>query len=118
MCRSVTLAMSLNAFLIAVVAAQQEQPMGPMAPKPGKEHLELAKMEGVWDAVTTIGDKKTKGEATYKMDCGGLWLASTFKGEMEGQPFTGRGLDSYDPAKKRYVGVWVDSMITSPLIME
>ena len=32
--------------------------------------------------------------------------------------FTGKGLDSYDAGKKKYVSVWVDNMITTPLVME
>jgi uncharacterized protein DUF1579 len=113
----------LIAFAIAValstrVTAQQEQ-QHPPAPKPGPEHAEMKKLEGTWDTVTTMADGKTsKGEATYKMECGGLWLTSDFKGDFQGAAFQGKGMDSYDPAKKKYVAVWVDSMMTAPLIME
>ena len=55
---------------------------------------------------------------TYKMEVGGLWLTSTFDGELGGMKFSGRGFDSYDPAKKKYVAVWMDSMSTSPMTME
>src|SRR5207247_10306253 len=54
----------------------------------------------------------------YKMDLGVLWLTSTFEGEFGGMKFSGRGYDTYDPIKKKYVGVWVDSMSTSPMTME
>ena len=60
----------------------------------------------------------SKGTMTYKMEVGGLWLTSNFEGEFAGQKFHGKGLDSYDAGKKKYVGVWVDNMVTSPLIME
>ena len=43
-------------------------------------------------------------------DLGGFFLVSEFKGEMAGKPFQGRSLTGYDPFKKKYVGVWVDSM--------
>ena len=52
------------------------------------------------------------------MDLGGLWLLGSLESEFGGMKFQGRGMDSYDPAKKKYVGVWIDSMSTSPLVME
>ncbi|HMC09854.1 MAG TPA: DUF1579 domain-containing protein [Pirellulaceae bacterium] len=110
---------SLIAGLLLAIGTVSAQQSSPPAPTPGPEHARLKKMEGTWDAVMTEPDgKKTKGEMNYKMECGGLWLASDFKGEHMGKPFHGKGLDSYDPAKKKYVGVWVDSWITSPLHME
>jgi hypothetical protein len=120
MSRVVTLAQCLLVALLAGVAtAQQSQQQQPAPPKPGSEHLHLKKLEGNWDClVTSMDGKKTKGEASYKMECGGLWLVSDFKGEYDGAPFQGKGMDTYDPAKKKYVSVWVDSMMTTPLIME
>ena len=41
---------------------------------------------------------------------GGLWVASTFQGDFGGMTFEGRGQFGYDPAKKKYVGTWIDSM--------
>ena len=52
------------------------------------------------------------------MDLGGLWLSSNFEGEFGGAKFQGKGFDSYDQAKKKYVAVWVDSMMTTPMTME
>jgi Protein of unknown function (DUF1579) len=52
------------------------------------------------------------------MDLGGLWLTGTFEGEFAGMKFSGRGLDSYDAMKKKYIGIWVDSMSTSPMVSE
>ena len=100
------------ACLIAPPANAQE------TPKPGPEHEILKKQVGTWDATMKMEGMETKAIATYKMDLGGLWLASTFEGEFGGMKFSGRGLDSYDPAKKKYVAVWVDSMSTSPMVME
>lgn len=103
----------------AALAAQQEKKEEYQYPQPVAEHLELKKAEGTWDTVMKMPDgKSSKGVATYKMECGGLWLVSDLKGEFEGLPFHGKGLDSYDAAKKTYVSIWVDSMITTPLIME
>jgi hypothetical protein len=33
-------------------------------------------------------------------------------------PFQGKGMDGYDLLKKKYVSVWVDSMISAPMIFE
>src|SRR5687768_222046 len=87
-------------------------------PKPGPEHELLKKLEGSWEATAKGGPAETKGTMTWKMDLGGLWLISKFEGDFAGQKFHGHGMDSYDPHKKKYVGVWVDSMSTSPLVME
>ena len=87
-------------------------------PSPGPEHMELKKLEGDWVATIKGQGGESKGTMTYRMECGGLWLASTFKGDFGGQAFEGRGLDSYDPQKKKYVNVWVDSMSVRPMIFE
>ena len=48
---------------------------------------------------------------TNVVGCGGLCLISDFKGELApGQAFHGHGTSSWDPAKKKYVGSWTDSM--------
>jgi hypothetical protein len=87
-------------------------------PKPGPEHDVLKKFVGTWDATMKSPAGESKGVMTYKMDLGGLWLLSSFEGDFAGQKFAGKGLDSFDQAKKKYVAVWVDNMVTSPLVME
>jgi hypothetical protein len=87
-------------------------------PKPGPEHEILKKMEGNWDITMKFGGMEVKGTVTQKMELGGLWLVSSVEGEFGGTKFQGKGLDSYDPAKKKYVSVFVDNMSTSPLLME
>ena len=87
-------------------------------PKPGPEHEMLKKLEGTWDATAKSGGTESKGTMTYKMALNGLWLTSKFEGEFAGQKFEGHGMDSYDPFKKKFVSVWIDTMATSPLVME
>ncbi|MGQ0634134.1 MAG: DUF1579 domain-containing protein [Planctomycetaceae bacterium] len=88
-------------------------------PTPGPEHEMLKTMIGTWDAVTKLeGAAPSKAVATYKMECSGLWLTSNFEGDFEGIRFQGKGLDSYDAKKKKFIGVWVDSMQTTPMIFE
>src|SRR5437762_9445656 len=84
----------------------------------GPEHDAFKKLEGTWTAKLKMGDNESAGTMTYKMECGGLWLTSDFRGEFDGQKFQGRGLDGYDPEKKKYVSVWVDSMSTRPMLLE
>jgi hypothetical protein len=55
---------------------------------------------------------------TYKMDLGGLWLVEDFTGDFGGMSFHGRGMTSYDAAKKKYVMVWVDSFTTDVSVLE
>ena len=86
--------------------------------KPGPEHDYLKKMEGTWDATVKFGDQESKGTMTHKMELGGRWLTSDFEGDFGGQKFQGKGFDGYDPVKKKYVAVWVDSMSNSPMVSE
>jgi hypothetical protein len=99
-------------LLIVPAAVAQE------FPKPGPEHAQLKRVEGTWEATVKSEGHESKGTMTYKMELGGLWLVGDFKGEFMGQTFTGKGLDTYDPMKKKYVSVWFDSMSASPMVME
>lgn len=92
----------------------QEMPL----PKPTSHHLALKRAEGTWDAVVKMYEAPGKPPMISKavevntVVPGGLWLTSEFKSEMFGTPFEGRGIFGYDPATKRHVGTWVDSMVT------
>lgn len=99
------------AVVFAPVAVAQD------APKPGPEHEILKKMVGDWTLTMKFGGMESKGTVVYKMDLGGLWLSSAMESELFGAKFSGRGMDTYDAGRKKYVGVWIDSMGTSPLVM-
>jgi len=97
--------------LVSPVNAQEPQ-------SPGQEHKDLMSLEGTWDATMKMPDgAEIKCVSDFKAICHGMWLESDFKGDFGGLPFHGRGLDGYDPAKKQYVSVWVDSMTGSPLVL-
>src|SRR5262245_39137049 len=89
------------AVLAAAVAAPSARSQE--FPKPGPEHEQLKKLEGNWDTTFKVAGQESKGKATYKMGVGGLWLLSTYEGEIAGMKFFGRGMDSYDPNKKKFV---------------
>jgi hypothetical protein len=97
------------ALLILLTSAPAQEP-----PKPEKEHDNLKRLVGAWDAETAFG----KGTMTYKMGLGGLWLIGDFEGEFGGMKFQGKSLDTYDAATKKYRSVWVDSFSTAPRITE
>ncbi len=86
--------------------------------KPGPEHEMLKKREGTWSTLMKAGGMEYKGAVTYKMELGGLWLVGSMDSDLGGQQFSGKSLDTYDARKKKYVGVWFDSMSTTPMTME
>jgi hypothetical protein len=90
----------------------------PEMPKPGPEHAKLKQLEGTWEATMDFRGQKSSGTMTYKMEMGGFYLVSHFTGEFGGMKFEGRGMDTYDPNKKKYVGVWADNMAPAIMMME
>lgn len=86
----------------SLARAQADQ--APPMPKPGPEHALLKMDEGTWDAVVEMVP--------------GLCLISDFTGDVMGMPFLGHGITTWDPAKKKYVGAWTDSMSTGLAIGE
>ena len=107
-----TLAIALLSLLALTAPALAQ---GPPMPTPGPEHEMLKKDVGTWDATVEMFTAPgappavSKGTETVTM-LGGFWQLSEFKSEMMGQPFEGRGTSGYDPVKKKYVGIWVDTM--------
>ena len=61
---------------------------------------------------------KPEGKVAYKSEFGGLMVSGLLEGEMFGAKFTGKSMDSYDAAKKKYFSVWVDSMSGVPMMLE
>src|SRR5262245_27155196 len=96
--------MCLSVILLGCASASLAQQ--PRLPKPGPEHAALQKMDGTWDAqITLLGSVKAKGQATFRMECGGLWCERDFKCDLGGLALHTKGLDGYDPVKKKYVSV-------------
>ena len=106
-------ALAVALLLVSATKAQQ-----PELPKPGPEHEFLKKMEGTWDVAMKFEGGESKGTVTYKMDLGGLWLSSSLEADLGGMKFQGKGMDTYDAKKQKYVSVWFDSMGTHPMLME
>jgi hypothetical protein len=109
--RSLALAALTVACLAGAVAAQE-------APKPGPEMAVLKEAEGTWDALINSQGSESKGVLTSRLGLNGLWLMDQFTGDFSGLKFEGRGATSYDPNKKKYTGIWIDSMTPSPMVLE
>lgn len=101
---------------VAIVAGPIARAQEPV--KPGPEHDMLKKWEGTWDVTMKMEGTEAKGTSTFKMELGGLWLASALDIELFGTKFAGKGMDTYDAKKKKFVSIWCDSMSTSPMILE
>ncbi len=109
MCVSLVIALGLTT---APAMAQE----GPPLPKPGPEHDIFKEIEGTWAArleswaTPEAEPTVSTGVETTRVGCGGLCLITDFEGSFMDMPFEGHGTDTYDPAKKKYVGSWTDSM--------
>jgi hypothetical protein len=91
---------------------------------PGKEHKELAKMDGDWTFTSkmwmdpTAPPTVSEGTATFEMILGGRYQQMKVSGKMMGMDFNGIGINGYDNAKKVWVSSWIDNFGTGMLYME
>ena len=89
-----------------------------MQAKPQKEHDWLQRMVGEWTSEAHASMGPDKPPETFRgtesvRSIGGLWVMCEGRGEM---PSGGTALTimtlGYDPARKRYVGTFIGSMMT------
>jgi Protein of unknown function (DUF1579) len=93
-------------------SAPRKKEAGAMAmPEPTAEHKWLAEGSGKFKVTGTMhaptGPMPMNGIQTNTMQQGGLWQIVDFK--TDDGKYTGHGVTGYDPAKKKFVGVWVDN---------
>jgi hypothetical protein len=99
-----------------------ESQQGFQLPQAGVEHAVFQKDVGTWDAQVEVHPapgappQLSQGMMVGRLMCGGQWLVMDFKNETSG--FEGHGLYGWDPAKKKYVGTWVDNMRTTLALAE
>src|SRR5262245_54034491 len=93
-------------------------------PEPQREHQWLQKLVGDWtfenEATMAPGQPPMKFSGTESVrSLGGLWVLCEGKGEMPGGG-VGTTLMTlgYDPAKKRFVGTCIGSMMTNMWVYE
>ena len=110
--------------MVAGLAAQEEREKKQQPGKdekgmptftPSKEHQVLKKFDGAGEFTSKcmmpgMDEMEGKGTETCRMSYGGFWSDIEAKGMMAGKDWSGRGFCGWDPQKKKYVGVWIDSM--------
>ncbi len=92
--------------------------------KAGPQHKGLEKFLGTWETATrfqmggnwSAADKGT-AEFTWLFP-GGKWLQQKTRGTMMGMPMEGFGVHGYDNYKRKYVGLWINSLGTNMLTFE
>jgi hypothetical protein len=95
-----------------------------MKAEPQKEHRWLEKLVGEWtyegEALMGPGQPPVKSRGTQTgRSIGGLWILSEGKSEMPGGwPATMIITLGYDPARKRFVGTFIGSMMTNLWVYE
>ncbi len=93
-----------------------------VAKAPTKEHEELLKTVGEWDAVMKMSPEpgapamELPGTERVVPIRNGRYVWSDFKMQWQGKPFEGHALCGYDTAQKKYVTYWFES--TSPTVAE
>jgi hypothetical protein len=82
--------------------------------QPSKEHQLLKQFDGDWEfkaKCNVPGQEAMEGQGTEtcRLTLGGFWLECEDKGTIKNKDWSGKGFIGWDPAKKKYMGVWVDS---------
>lgn len=110
--RNLLISVTMFALLSGAAIAQEQ----PEFPGPEKEHQLLKRFVGEWETTS----KGSMGTDSPPMECSGtiesrmigeFWVVNEMQGTPQGMPMRGMQTIGYDPAKKKYVGTWVDSMM-------
>jgi hypothetical protein len=116
-CVALLFAPFFNPTLVAL------EPAPPEMEKPGEHHQHLKMMAGTWDVQLKMHHAPGQvmdgtGVEIAKIQPGGFWLISNFTGTAAGMKFNGHGVLGYEAHKKRYTGVWTDSVASVMLVSE
>lgn len=96
----------------SLLSAQDAKPPHAM---PSDEHAFLHQFAGEWKTNGRGTDLSGKdvdmvGFESDRMVIGDFWLSFVYRSQVNDKLFVGHGMIGYDPQKKKYVGIWVDSM--------
>ena len=72
----------------------------------GKEHEWLKKFVGDWEMTSDQGTAEMESSMLGK-----LWVVNESDMEIQGQKMKSIQLIGYNPEKKKFVGIWADSMV-------
>jgi hypothetical protein len=116
--RWMTLWTTLGCMWMAL-GLQAQEPGYQGVPAAPKDHAGAVKVlkqfEGEWDfgMKSSLPGKEAKsgqGTENARMAYGGQWLRCEDEGaDAAGKPFSGQCIIGYDPHKKKYTGLWIDS---------
>ncbi|MEM7168404.1 MAG: DUF1579 family protein [Planctomycetota bacterium] len=103
---ALALLVTAAAGFAAGTANSQEAAKSPLS----AEHKWLASLAG--DYTVKVSGMMGESDGTHRIESklGGLWSVSHFESKMMGQPFQGLEVMGFDPLKKKFVSIWVDSM--------
>jgi hypothetical protein len=129
---AVALSLLALAVLATMPALAQDKPKPPAPPAmggedmeammkaaaPGEQQKKLARLAGDWTFTSKAWmapgapPMESNGTMHGELLLGGRYVEHTWKGNMMGMAFEGRGTDAYDNVGKMYVSSWVDNMGT------
>lgn len=105
----------------------QEDPMAAMmealakTAQPGENHAHLQPLIGSWKLNVKW---RMEPESEYQVSestavlewiLGGRYVSEKVRGEVDGEPFEGRGFLGYDNLRKKFTSLWMDSMSTGTM---
>lgn len=114
----VLLAVLSAAPAAAAAPATSPSAAAPAAAAPATPEALLAALAGTWNATMQIAapddapPQIINALEVNRPGGDGGWIVSEFTSQMEGRPFEGHGILSYNPATGKFRRVWVD--VTSP----
>jgi len=115
-CISGLAALALGALGVAADEPKEPAPAGMPAPAERlPEHVWLDQLVGEWTVSMEIpmgpGVEPMKAEGSESSrSIGGVWYVADGKLSMGGQSMSSMMTLGYDPAKKSFVGTWIDTM--------
>ncbi len=91
---------------------------------PSKEHEYLKRLEGTWQAKTKFWmapntpPQESEGAMTGKLIMDGRFIQANYEGMTPWGQFSGMAIDGFDRIRKKYTGIWMDSMGTMMMVFE